>query len=742
MKRTRIIFGLALLVLLSSKGFTQDFKTNAPLISSIEKNFLNALGQYKLMMKSLADGQFPKTYNTRTGALETSNSSWWCSGFYPGTLLKIYEETKDPTLLTEAKRMLVALSKEQFNKGTHDLGFMMYCSFGNALKVERRPEYKDILLNSARSLSSRFDPNVGCIRSWDSKKNEFVVIIDNMMNLELLFWATRETGDSSYYKIAVKHANTTMKNHFRSDFSSYHVIDYNPQTGAVQKKHTAQGYSDESAWARGQAWGLYGYTVMYRETHDRKYLEQAIHIAQFILSHPNLPKDKIPYWDFNAPDIPNALRDASAGAITASALLELCHYTNEQYGKLYFNTAESILRSLSASPYQSLPGTNGGFLLQHSVGHLPQKSEVDQPLSYADYYFVEAMQRYKTVNDFRPGQIWADNNGVHINAHGGGMMFNKGSYYWFGEHKVGGEGGNKAEVGVHCYSSKDLINWKDEGIALNVSQDPNSEITKGCILERPKVVYNKLTKKYVMWFHLELAGKGYNAARSGVAASDKPAGPYTYLKSYRPNAGKMPVSQIGANLNELVNCSNPKSKAETFFCRDLPGGQMARDMTIFLDDDGKAYHVYSSEENFTLQLAELTPDYTSHTGKYIRIYAGQQTEAPALFKRNGKYFMIGSGCTGWDPNAARAFSADSIWGPWTYIGNPCKGPAAELTYGGQSTHVLQVAGKKDAFIFMADKWTPKNAIDGRYLWLPISFQGDEMSIKWLDNWSLNVFDKK
>jgi hypothetical protein len=185
-----------------------------------------------------------------------------------------------------------------------------------------------------------------------------------------------------------------MKNHFRDDYSSYHVINYNPETGKVQKKQTAQGYADESAWARGQAWGLYGYTLMYRETRDQKYLDQASHIASFILNHPNLPADKIPYWDFNAPNIPDALRDASAGAVISSALFELAQYASAKEAKVYFSAAEQMLKSLSAAPYQSLPGTNAGFLLQHSVGHLPQKSEVDVPLSYADYYYVEAMERY------------------------------------------------------------------------------------------------------------------------------------------------------------------------------------------------------------------------------------------------------------------------------------------------------------------------------------------------------------
>jgi rhamnogalacturonyl hydrolase YesR len=220
------------------------------------------------------------------------------------------------------------------------------------------------------------------------------VIIDNMMNLELLFWATRETGDSSFYKIAVTHANTTIKNHYRADYSSYHVINYNPETGAVQQKKTAQGFADESAWARGQVWGLYGFTVMYRETKDKKYLEQAKHIAEFILNNPNLPADKIPYWDFHAPNIPNALRDASAGAIMASALLELCRYTGKSDGVKYFNTAQAIIKTLSSSEYKAAPGTNGGFILKHSVGHFPQKSEVDVAISYADYYFVEAMKRY------------------------------------------------------------------------------------------------------------------------------------------------------------------------------------------------------------------------------------------------------------------------------------------------------------------------------------------------------------
>ncbi len=345
------------------------------------------------------------------------------------------------------------------------------------------------------------------------------------------------------------------------------------------------------------------------------------------------------------------------------------------------------------------------------------------------------------LSQFTPGALWPDNNGRHINAHGGGFIYDKGTYYWFGEHKIAGSAGNRAMVGVHCYASHDLYNWRDEGIALNVSEDTTSDIARGCILERPKVVFNKKTRKYVMWFHLELRGKGYEAARAGIATANKVNGPYTFIKSYRPNARFMPYLPEGTSETDKVDCTNPKNKSEGFFCRDVPGGQMARDMNVFVDDDGKAYHIFSAEENFTLDIAELTDDYTGHTGKFSRVYAGHQTEAPAIFKRNGIYYLIGSGTTGWKPNPARWFSTKSIYGPWTYHGNPCVGPGSELTFGGQSTYVLPVAGKKDAFIFMADKWVPDNAIDGRYLWLPIHFKGTDIQIDWMEKWDLKAFNK-
>lgn len=374
-------------------GFFMLAEAQAQLKIDPDRIFQLTAEKYKNLMATLPEGEFPKTFEN--GHLITSTSGWWCSGFYPGTLLYTYEETGDSVLYNEALRMLEHLEKEQYNTSTHDLGFMMYCSYGNANRINPNPAYEKILVNSAKSLSSRFNPTVGCIRSWDSEPDDFLVIIDNMMNLELLFWATRHTGDSSFYKIAVTHADSTLKHHFRPDNSSYHVINYNPETGDVKEKRTAQGLANESAWARGQAWGLYGYTVMYRETKKQKYLDQAQKIADFILNHPNLPEDKIPYWDFDAEPGQDTYRDASAAAIIAAALLELKDYPRATAGDFYLQNAEQILNTLSSTTYLAEREANGGFLLKHSVGHLSANSEVDVPLTYADYYYIEALRRYK-----------------------------------------------------------------------------------------------------------------------------------------------------------------------------------------------------------------------------------------------------------------------------------------------------------------------------------------------------------
>lgn len=372
-------------------------KPDAHLLKTVKRSLNESALQYRFLMKQLPAARFPVTYYSKENKMITSGSEPWVGGFYPGGLLYLYEGTRDTALYSEALRKLKLLEKEQYNKTTHDLGFMMYCSFGNALRLKPEKEYDQIIVNSAKSLSSRYNDKVGAIRSWDSDAARFMVIIDNMVNLELLFAATKLTGDSGYYHIAVKHANTTMKHHYRTDYSSHHLVIYNPETGTVTKKQTVQGAADTSAWSRGQAWGLYGYTVMYRETKDKKYLDMASHIAQFILNHPNLPKDKVPYWDFNAPGIPNAPRDASAGAIICSALIELAGYTGPKLAKTYFNAAEAMLSSLSSPAYRAGKGENGGFILKHGVGNHPRNADIDVPLIYADYYYIEALLRYRKL---------------------------------------------------------------------------------------------------------------------------------------------------------------------------------------------------------------------------------------------------------------------------------------------------------------------------------------------------------
>ena len=331
---------------------------------------------------------FPRTLHN--DSLKLVSSGDWTSGFWPGILWMTYEYTGKQEWKTKAEAFTALMSREPKNRSSHDVGFKVYNSYGQAYRLTGDETYKKQIVEAAATLASRFNATTGCIRSWDFNKWQYPVIIDNMMNLELLFAATRLTNDSSYYKIAVSHANTTLKNHFRPDYSSWHVVDYDTITGNVISKSTHQGYADESAWARGQAWALYGYTMCYRETKDIRYLEQAEHVASFLLNHPALPNDMIPYWDFNLPDFKTASRDASAAAIIAAALYELKNYSHQK--KKYKKAANKILANLTKN-YRATPGTHKGFILLHSTGHKPANGEVDVPIIYADYYYLEALLR-------------------------------------------------------------------------------------------------------------------------------------------------------------------------------------------------------------------------------------------------------------------------------------------------------------------------------------------------------------
>ena len=387
---------LMFLITFSTIGFTNAQKPN------VKKVLKHAESQTDLMLNEIqkADDKSGTLVSPRTlenGELKLVASKDWTSGFFPGELWYLFELTKNEKWKTEAQKFTAKIEQEKLNGKTHDMGFKIYSSFGNSYRLIKNNHDREVIIQSAKTLATRFNPVVGAIRSWDhnADKWDFPVIIDNMLNLELLFEATKLTGDSTFYKIAVSHANTTLKNHFRPDFSTWHVIGYNPITGAVEKKSTHQGFSDTSTWARGMAWALYGFTMCYRETKDPKYLEQAKNIENYIFNHKNMPKDLVPYWDFDAPNIPQEPKDVSAAAIYASALYELSTFTKN---KSYILKANGIMKSLNKK-YSATLGEKRGFILDHSTGSKPHNSEIDVPISYADYYYLEALVRSKNLKN-------------------------------------------------------------------------------------------------------------------------------------------------------------------------------------------------------------------------------------------------------------------------------------------------------------------------------------------------------
>jgi len=364
------------------------------LAKSIPTTFEFAESQYgRLLAGTKEDSKIPRTLEE--GKVKTVAPKDWTSGFVAGSLWYLYEFSKDQRWLSAATDYTLRLDSIKDYRGSHDVGFMLGCSYGNGYRLTKNPAFRDVMLKGAESLASRYNPQVGALRSWDHKGWNYPVIIDNMMNLEFLMDAASEGRVERYRTIAIAHADKTLHNHFRADSSSFHVVDYNPTNGEVIAKKTHQGAADDSAWARGQGWAVYGYTMMYRKTKNPAYLAQATKVADFILNHPRLPADKIPYWDFDAPGIPTAPRDVSAAAVMSSALIELSGMVGGEAGESYLKLAQQQLVSLSSPAYLAKPGENGNFILMHSVGNYPAHSEIDVPINYADYYFLEALLRYQ-----------------------------------------------------------------------------------------------------------------------------------------------------------------------------------------------------------------------------------------------------------------------------------------------------------------------------------------------------------
>ena len=409
MKTILSALGLSLLILTSCGGqkkvevdFIQDNIDNAVAQNTIQTDIIEKSG--KILN--------PRTIN-KDGSISYIPIDDWCSGFFPGSIWLTYNLTGDKKWLPLAEKYTEALDSVKYLKWHHDVGFMIGCSYLNGYRMADKKEYKDVIIEAAKSLSTRFRPNAGVIQSWDADKGwqgtrgwKCPVIIDNMMNLEMLFWASEQTNNPKYREIAISHADKTLKNHFRKDMTSYHVVSYLADSGEVESKGTFQGYADSSAWARGQAWGVYGYTMCYRFTKQQNYLDAAHKIARFIIDHRPAENDYIPYWDYDAPKIPNEPRDASAAAITASALLELSGYGDKKQGEEYFRYAEHILKQLSSDDYLAKEGENHGFILLHSVGSFPHDSEIDTPLNYADYYYLEALKRYKELKEKSENQSY------------------------------------------------------------------------------------------------------------------------------------------------------------------------------------------------------------------------------------------------------------------------------------------------------------------------------------------------
>lgn len=390
-RANHFFFAIGILMLIVSCKSDGKAEKKAEVVSI---DSLLQLRYQRLLEYSVDSTNIPRSYTKATNSTRGVPSKDWCSGFFPGNLWQLFKLTGNEIYKQKAMEWTAFIEKEKYNDGTHDMGFKVYSSFGQGYEITHNEKYKEVIVQSAKTLATRFNENVGSLRSWDWNSDtwEFPVIVDNMMNLELLFEATRFTGDSTFHKIAIQHANTTLKNHVREDNSIYHVVVYDTINGTVKEKVTHQGFNGESIWARGQAWGIYGYTMAYRYTKNEDYLNQAEATAKFFLSHENLPEDGIPYWDFKDPDIPDAPRDVSAATIIASAFFELNNFTANAD---YLAYSKKVLHTLQSEKYILDKVIDAPFILDHSTGNWPKSDEIDEPITYADYYFLEALLREK-----------------------------------------------------------------------------------------------------------------------------------------------------------------------------------------------------------------------------------------------------------------------------------------------------------------------------------------------------------
>jgi beta-xylosidase/rhamnogalacturonyl hydrolase YesR len=606
--------------------------------------------QYEAYIKTHADTiRYPRSTNA-DGSLGQTSASEWTSGFFPGCLWYEYLFTGNAQWKTAAEKWTQGMEQEKNNKNTHDLGFMLYDSYGIGYSITKDPAYRDVLLQGARSLSTRFHPEVGMIRSWDNPAFHYPVIIDNLMNLEFLFWATKASGDSSFYKIAVAHADTDLKYRFRPDGSSYHVLDFDPASGQLLRRMTHQGYSDSSCWARGQAWGIYGYTVLYRETKDKRYLQRAIKAADYFLSQTDKIADHIPYWDFQAPDIPHAPRDASAAAVAASGMIELSKYA----GKKYFGKAVEMLASLCSDTYLATPGTNNYFLLKHSTGHMPHHSEIDVPIVYADYYLLEALWRYShptsPEGDVSPSlgreggavssSLGREAGTVWVADQGDGTYKNPILYADYSDPdavRVGDDYYMTASSfncipGLPILHSKDLVNWTIIGHAMTV--------------QIPEEIYEKPQHGNGVWAPAIRWNKGEF---------------YIYY----------PDPDYGIYVVKAKNPAGPWSKPVL-----VVKGRGLIDPCPLFEEDGhghqrvwlvNAWAGSRAEVNSLLTIRPLQPDGLAEAGEAKMVYDGHDRqptlEGPKLYKRNGYYYILapaGGVVGGWQ----LALRSRNIYGPY------------------------------------------------------------------------------